>query len=200
VFAFLLTIHLLISAALVIVVLLQSGKGGGLAGAFGGGGGSQTIFGGRGAATFLSRSTAFLGAAFMISSLSLALLVTKGPAKRERSVIENVIRKERAAGQPGQTQQGTEQGRIRPGSFPAGQAPTAGQPAPPAGTQQRVTPGTGQVAPGAGVVPSQTTPSGKASQATQQSKPAGAATTEKKSATGTGGTGTQGQTSEKKTP
>lgn len=177
-FAFILGLHLLISAALVIVILLQSGKGGGLAGAFGGGGGSQTIFGGRGAASFLSRSTAVLGAAFMLTSLTLAIITTKIPTRRERSVIENVIRKERA-GQPGQTQ--TQQGKLPAGRLPAGQIPPeqapiggATQTVPPAGTQQKVTPGTGQVAPGAGVVPTQT----------QQKTPAGATPTEKKSTTG----------------
>lgn len=195
-FAFLLALHLLISAALVIVVLLQSGKGGGLAGAFGGGGGSQTIFGGRGAATFLSRSTAVLGAAFMVSSLSLALLSTRAPGKREKSIIENVIRKGRA-GQPGQAE--TQQGQLPPGRFPGGQVPSGqapiggpAQPTPPAGTQQEVAPGTGQAAPGAGVVPSQALPSVKTSQRAQQKKPAGAVTTEKKSTTGT-----QGQSQEK---
>ena len=175
-FAFLLGLHLLIAAALVIVILLQSGKGGGLAGAFGGGGGSQTIFGGRGAATFLSRSTAVLGAAFMLSSMSLAVIATRAPTKRERSVIENVIRKERAA-QPGQTQ--TQQGRLPSGRLPAGQVPPeqgpiggSEQSSFPGGTQQNVTPGTGQVAPGAGVVPSQTRPPAGTPQQTQQKKPA----------------------------
>jgi len=59
-----LILHVLISLVLIVVVLLQSGKGGGLAGAFGGGGGSQAIFGGRGAATFLSKATTYLGAGF----------------------------------------------------------------------------------------------------------------------------------------
>ncbi|MCX5800575.1 MAG: preprotein translocase subunit SecG [Candidatus Eisenbacteria bacterium] len=180
-FAFLLVLHLLITAALVIVILLQSGKGGGLAGAFGGGGGSQTIFGGRGAATFLSRSTAVLGAAFMLTSMSLALLTTRGPVKRERSVIENVIRKERAS-QPAQTPQGgVPSGSLPAGRVPLGQTPIGGssQSTSPAGTQSTVTPGTGQVAPGAGVVPSQTAPAAGTTQPTQQKKPTGTSATGK---------------------
>ena len=73
-FVLVLIIHLLVCFSLILVVLLQSGKGGGLAGAFGGGGGSQALFGGRGAATFLSKATTFLGAGFMLTSLGLALL------------------------------------------------------------------------------------------------------------------------------
>jgi preprotein translocase subunit SecG len=75
IFALILGIHIIICFSLVITVLLQAGKGGGLAGAFGGGGGAgQTLFGGRGAATFLSKATTVLGIAFMTTSLILALL------------------------------------------------------------------------------------------------------------------------------
>jgi len=49
-----LLIHILVCVFLIIVVLLQSGKAADLAGAFGGMG-SQTAFGPRGSATFLSR-------------------------------------------------------------------------------------------------------------------------------------------------
>lgn len=198
-FAFLLALHLMISAALVIVILLQSGKGGGLAGAFGGGGGSQTIFGGRGAATFLSRSTAVLGAAFMLTSLSLAVLATRNPARRERSVIENVIRKE-TAGQQGQTQ--TRQGQVPAGRLPAGQVPPEqaplggqGQTGPATGAQQRTVPGAGQVAPGAGMVPGQTLPAARPSQPTQQKTQPGASTTGQKNPAGA-----QGQAQQKKGP
>ncbi len=87
IYGFLLTLHLLICVTLILVVLLQSGKGGGLAGAFGGmGGAGQSLFGGRGAATFLSKATTVLGIAFMTTSLVLALMAggrTSGP----RSVI-----------------------------------------------------------------------------------------------------------------
>ncbi len=68
---------MLICVALVIVVLLQSSKGEGLAGAFGGGGGggmSGAVFGGRGAASFLSRATTVLAICFMVSCLSLSLM------------------------------------------------------------------------------------------------------------------------------
>jgi preprotein translocase subunit SecG len=77
VFAFFVTIHVIICVALVLVVLLQAGKGGGLAGAFGAGT-AQTLFGGRGAATFLAKTTAWLAVGFMAMSILLAVLSSRG--------------------------------------------------------------------------------------------------------------------------
>jgi preprotein translocase subunit SecG len=64
---------------LVVVVLLQSGKAADLAGAFGGMG-SQTVFGPRGSATVLSKATTIAAALFMITSLSLSIMATRGGA------------------------------------------------------------------------------------------------------------------------
>jgi len=65
-------LHVLTCFILILVVLLQSGRAADLAGAFGGAG-SQTAFGPRGAATFLSKATTFLAIVFMLTSLALAL-------------------------------------------------------------------------------------------------------------------------------
>lgn len=67
-------IHILICVSLILVVLLQSGKGGGLAGAFGGAGGVGAVFGGQTAADFLTKATRYLAIAFMLTSLTLALV------------------------------------------------------------------------------------------------------------------------------
>jgi preprotein translocase subunit SecG len=170
VYAVLVVIHLLISAALVIVILLQSGRGGGLAGAFGGGGGSQTIFGGRGAATFLSKSTSILGALFMVSAMTLAMVSTRAPAKTQRSVIEDIIRKEQPA-QPSTTT-GQQQGRMPAARTPMEQPMPSQTPAttPAQGSQQGAQVGQ-KTAPGAGVVPSQTTPTKSSGQTQEQAKP-----------------------------
>ncbi len=64
--------YVLLCFLLIIVVLLQSGKAADLAGAFGGAG-SQTAFGPRGAATFLSRATTWCAIMFMITSMALFL-------------------------------------------------------------------------------------------------------------------------------
>jgi len=71
-FSILIVLHIFISLGLIISVLMQSAKGEGLAGAFGGGGGvSGAVFGGRGAATFLSKATTVLAVAFMINCILL---------------------------------------------------------------------------------------------------------------------------------
>ncbi len=70
-------VHILVCVFLVIVVLLQSGKAADLAGAFGGMG-SQTTFGPRGSATVLSNATTIAAALFMVTSLCLAVLATRG--------------------------------------------------------------------------------------------------------------------------
>ena len=74
---FVLLIHIVVSLLLVVVVLLQSGKSADLAGAFGGMG-SQSTFGPRGSATFMSKLTTTLAVLFMVTSLSLWILASKG--------------------------------------------------------------------------------------------------------------------------
>jgi preprotein translocase subunit SecG len=66
----LVTLHVAVCFVLVIVIMLQSGSAADLAGAFGGAG-SQTAFGPRGAATFLSRATTWCAIVFMLTSLTL---------------------------------------------------------------------------------------------------------------------------------
>jgi preprotein translocase subunit SecG len=68
----LVTLHVVVCFVLVIVIMLQSGNAADLAGAFGGAG-SQTAFGPRGAATFLSRATTWCAIVFMMTSLTLSV-------------------------------------------------------------------------------------------------------------------------------
>src|SRR5712692_2217457 len=70
-------VYVLVCFLLIIVVLLQSGKAADLAGAFGGAG-SQTAFGPRGAATFLSKATTWCAVMFMLTSIALGLRQTVG--------------------------------------------------------------------------------------------------------------------------
>src|SRR5271154_4529264 len=74
----LVTLHILVCFILIIVIMLQSGNAADLAGAFGGAG-SQTAFGPRGAATFLSRATTWCAIVFMMTSLTLS--VKRGPSE-----------------------------------------------------------------------------------------------------------------------
>jgi len=68
--------HLLISVALIAFILLQHGKGADAGAAFGSGA-SATVFGARGAASFLSRTSAILAAAFFLNSLVLAYFASQ---------------------------------------------------------------------------------------------------------------------------
>ncbi|GAB4180384.1 MAG: hypothetical protein OHK0024_18990 [Thalassobaculales bacterium] len=77
-----LVIHSLLALALIGVVLIQRSEGGGL-GIGGGGGGFMTA---RGTANLLTRSTAILAAAFMATSLVLAILA--GGHNRPRSILD----------------------------------------------------------------------------------------------------------------
>lgn len=77
--AILLVIHLLLAVALVGVVLLQRSEGGlgGLGGASGGGGaggGMGGLIGNRASANLLTRATAVLAGAFMLTSITLGIL------------------------------------------------------------------------------------------------------------------------------
>ena len=71
--------HVLLAIAIVGLVLLQRGKGAD-AGAGFGAGASGTVFGARGSANFLSRSTGVLIALFFATSLTLAYLAAQRKA------------------------------------------------------------------------------------------------------------------------
>src|SRR5512145_1456437 len=79
--------HVLIAAAIVGLVLLQRGKGAD-AGAGFGAGASGTVFGARGSASFLSRTTAVLATLFFLTSLGLTYLFSQQQAAT--SVVDTV--------------------------------------------------------------------------------------------------------------
>jgi len=80
---FLITMHVTVSAILISMVLLLKGKGADIFAAFGGA--SQTVFGPRGAQSFLSKLTAGAAIIFMITSLWLAFTTAK-----KSSIMEGV--------------------------------------------------------------------------------------------------------------
>jgi len=91
----LLVIHLMIAIAMIGVVLLQRSEGGGLGiGGGGGGGGMSGFLTGRGTANLLTRTTAILAAAFMLTSLALTLLA--GNTREPKSILDQLP----AAGAP----------------------------------------------------------------------------------------------------
>jgi preprotein translocase subunit SecG len=74
--AFVVVLHVIVSFFLIGVVLLQQGKSADLAGAFGGQG-SQTAFGPRGAANIMTKLTAWSAIAFMLTSITLTILMAR---------------------------------------------------------------------------------------------------------------------------
>src|ERR1700758_1241855 len=80
-------LHIIVCLVLMGVILLQSGQAADIAGAFGGSG-SQTAFGPRGAATFLSRATTWCAVMFMFTSMALAVHVSTTTGTTGRSVLE----------------------------------------------------------------------------------------------------------------
>ena len=71
-YPFIVTVHVVVSVFLIFVILLQPGKGDAIAAFAGGGGSSNTVFGGRGSVTFLSKVTTGCAIIFMLTSLTLA--------------------------------------------------------------------------------------------------------------------------------
>jgi preprotein translocase subunit SecG len=136
VYPFLVTLHVGVCLVLIVVILLQSGEAADLAGAFGGSG-SQTAFGPRGAATFLSRATTWCAVMFMFTSMVLAVHVRTagGGGASGHSVLEQFSQpsKPAAPGTPPQPLQSAPTAPVPPappGVPPPQSAPA--QPAPPA--------------------------------------------------------------------
>jgi preprotein translocase subunit SecG len=71
-YQFLMVFHVLVAAGIIGLVLLQQGRGADAGAGFGGA--SNTLFGARGAASFLSRTTAILATLFFVTSLTLAYM------------------------------------------------------------------------------------------------------------------------------
>lgn len=116
---FIVAVHVVASIALIAIVLLQTGKGAEMGAAFGGA--SQTLFGGSGGSSFMSKLTTGAAIIFMITCL---LLSYRPSTPGNRSVMEDT---------PVQQQQ-TQPAPLLPEARPVqpeASAPTQGQAATP---------------------------------------------------------------------
>jgi preprotein translocase subunit SecG len=86
-YSVLIIIDVLLAIAIIAFILLQQGKGANAGAAFGSGA-SATVFGSRGSASFLSRTTAILATLFFVNSLGLAHLAKHRPVAH--SVVEKL--------------------------------------------------------------------------------------------------------------
>lgn len=84
-------LHMFLCVGIIGLVLLQRGKGAD-AGAGFGAGASGTVFGARGSASFLSRTTAILATLFFVTCLTLAYL--GGKREISTSVVDRVTTSE----------------------------------------------------------------------------------------------------------
>lgn len=69
-------LHIFACIFLIFIILIQTSKGSELGAAFGGS--SQTLFGSRGAATFLNKLTVVVAVIFILTSLTLSIIASKG--------------------------------------------------------------------------------------------------------------------------
>ena len=86
-YSLMIVLFVIACVAMILVILLQAGKGQGLAGAFGGAT-SGAVFGGRGAATFLSRATSILAVAYMVLCLLIGILYKSENDATRQSLIQ----------------------------------------------------------------------------------------------------------------
>ena len=102
-FIFLTVVQALVAASLVGVILMQRSEGGGLG--MGGGGSPAGLMSARGAADFLTRSTAILATIFIILAIALAAYAgtKRQPASIDTSLVNQVA--PATGGQPTQQPQ-----------------------------------------------------------------------------------------------
>ena len=121
-FIFLTVVQALVAAALVGVILVQRSEGGGL----GVGGGSPSgLMSARGAADFLTRSTAVLATIFVVLSIVLAAMAVKVTGIRE---IDTTLQRTAPGAAPAPAPAPVDPLAGAAGAPPAGQPAAAGQP------------------------------------------------------------------------
>ncbi len=117
-YTLLIVLHVIFCVFLILVILLQTGKGAGIGAAFGGG--SQTVFGPRGAGSFIGKLTGIVAALFMLTSLILAYLSSSGSTGVADKV--NALNAD-AKGRPEQVQVGKSE--LEPEAVPDGKSAAA---------------------------------------------------------------------------
>lgn len=137
----LIVIHILLAIGLIAVVLVQRGPGATMGAAFGAGA-SGTVFGSKGSASFLGKLTGWVGVAFFLISLSMAILLARaggsGSSVDDLGVAERLIETPQlvipAAGlSAGEQQQALDETFLTPpsdeeaGNVPAASAPESAE-------------------------------------------------------------------------
>ena len=124
-FTFLLVVQTLVALAMVAVILMQRSEGGGLTG-----GSPSGLMTARGAADFLTRSTAILAAIFVVLSIVLAALAAQsgGPRRIDPSLIRQPVPQQGPVQPiPGAPAPGAAAPAAPPAAAPAARPPTPAQ-------------------------------------------------------------------------
>lgn len=86
-FTMVLTIHILVAISLIVLILIQHGKGADAGAAFGSGA-AGSVFGARGANSFLYKLTSILAATFFATSLILTYLAGNEISDGSKGIVE----------------------------------------------------------------------------------------------------------------
>ncbi len=122
-YTFTVVVHVSVCFLMIAAILLQAGKGAEIGAAFGGS--SQTVFGSRGPANFLSKVTVAAAVIFMVTSLTLAYLSRQGAysstvidldAKESVTTPATAPADEETSGSPAGTSQSTDDATPSPAS------------------------------------------------------------------------------------
>lgn len=115
---FVLFLFVPVCVVLTLIILLQDSKGEGLSSSAFGGAEMQSVLGGRGAATFLSKLTTWLAIAFMVISLVLMRFYGEGDGTGALTPIEQETTQESTA-EPADT---TNEGTVEPSTDTDGES------------------------------------------------------------------------------
>lgn len=99
-YTFLVILFILLSFVMIVTILLQAGKGQGLAGAIGGGAAGSSVFGGRGAADFLSKATTWIAVLYMVFAIVIGMLYKSEADSAQQSLIQQRAAEEEAMPAP----------------------------------------------------------------------------------------------------
>jgi len=127
--------YVLIAIAMIVLILLQRGAGAAAGSGFGGGA-SATVFGARGSANFLSRSTAVLAGLFFLLSLGMGIYLGRDSGTTQAASDLGVMAGVATPAKPEPASAPATSGDAAPAPAPAPTAstppaaPTADMPAP----------------------------------------------------------------------
>jgi preprotein translocase subunit SecG len=113
-YTLLVVLFILVSIVMVVVILLQSGKGQGLAGSIGGGMGGSSVFGGRGAADFLTKATAWIATIYMVLAIVISVIYKSEARSKQQSLIEKRMEQQKQLPTPNVPLAPVDQGQPSP--------------------------------------------------------------------------------------